>query len=502
MYLDHFGLQQAPFRITPHTEFFFGGAKRGATLEALIYAITHDEGIVRVTGEVGSGKTMLCRMLLEKLPENVETVYLANPMLSCDEILLAIAGELGISLGEGRSHQLLQSLHERLLGIYAAGRQVVVLIDEAHAMPAAALEQIRLLSNLESSRHKLLQIVLFGQPELDQRLAEPSMRQLGDRITHGFRLDPLGRDDVASYLDFRLRAAGYRGPDLFTRAAIGLISRASGGLTRRINILADKALLAAFSAGVHQVGSRQVRAAIRDARFAPVGRDWRRPAKWVGAGALLLGVAGLAFFAGSRFAAPRLDGPAAPAGDPAALAPGLQDRAAGVAAAALLASEPSAAAEPPKEKPLAVVDQSEPATPPGPPRTAAVLQAKAMSVDDRLAATERWLKTTPDSHHFIQLLVTDATGTREVSDFIARHARVLDPAQIRVYRSTAGGRARLGVIYGDYATRAEASAALAALGEISPASRPYVRAVARLRPADPPAALDAAVAPSGAVATQ
>ena len=272
MYLEHFGLHQAPFRITPHTEFFFAGGKRGATLEALIYAITHDEGIVKVSGEVGSGKTMLCRMLLEKLPDNVETVYLANPMLSRDEILFAIAEELRIPLPEGRSHLLLRSLQERLLEIYASGRQVVALIDEAHAMPPEALEEIRLLSNLESNRHKLLQIVLFGQPELDSRLRQTSMRQLNDRITHNFRLEPLRRRDVSVYLLFRLRAAGYRGPDPFTKGAVELISKASEGLSRRINILADKALLAAFSDGVHQVDRRQVRAAIRDAEFRRLNR--------------------------------------------------------------------------------------------------------------------------------------------------------------------------------------------------------------------------------------
>jgi MSHA biogenesis protein MshM len=272
MYLEHFGLREPPFRITPHTEFFFAGANRGATLEALIYAITHDEGIVKVSGEVGSGKTMLCRMLLEKLPENVETVYLANPMLSRDEILFAIADELHIPLPDERSHLLLRALQERLLSIYATGRQVVALIDEAHAMPPEALEEIRLLSNLESNHHKLLQIVLFGQPELDLRLGETAMRQLNDRITHHFRLEPLRRDDVGVYLMFRLRAAGYHGPDLFTKGAIQRISETSEGLTRRINILADKALLAAFSDGVHQIDCRQARAAIRDAQFKPLSR--------------------------------------------------------------------------------------------------------------------------------------------------------------------------------------------------------------------------------------
>lgn len=299
MYLDHFGLSQAPFRITPHTEFFFAGANRGATLEALIYAITHDEGIVKVSGEVGSGKTMLCRMLLEKLPKNVDTVYLANPLLSRGEILVAIADELQVSLPDERSHLWLRLLQERLLAIYAAGRQVVALIDEAHAMPPEALEEIRLLSNLESRQHKLLQIVLFGQPELDHRLSERAMRQLNDRITHHFGLEPMRASDVAVYLMFRLRAAGYHGPDLFTKRAVQLISRASEGLNRRINILADKALLAAFSDGVHQIAGRQARAAIRDARFRPLSRRcgarcWR----WAGAALALCAMAGLAYVAG------------------------------------------------------------------------------------------------------------------------------------------------------------------------------------------------------------
>ena len=220
MYLDHFGLKEPPFRITPHTEFFFSGANRGATLEALIYAITNDEGIVKVSGEVGSGKTMLCRMLLERLPPEIETVYLANPSLDREEIRHAIADELGTPLPEQRNHLLLRALQARLIELYAAGRTVVVMIDEAHAMPAETLEEIRLLSNLESSRHKLLHIALFGQPELDARLAENAMRPLKERITHNFALTPLRESDVGTYLSFRLRAAGYKGADLFSQAFI------------------------------------------------------------------------------------------------------------------------------------------------------------------------------------------------------------------------------------------------------------------------------------------
>ena len=244
LYLEHFGLDEPPFRITPHTEFFFDGAERGATLEALSYAVLHDEGIVKVSGEVGSGKTMLCRMLMERLPAEVATIYLATPSLARDEILHAIADELELKLSEQRTVAL-RELQEHLIGLYAAGRRVVILIDEAHVMPEDTLEQVRLLSNLESSRHKLLQIVLFGQPELDATLAKPSLRQLRDRITHSFRMRPLAATEVAKYVAFRMRAAGYRGPEVFAPRATALLARASGGLTRRINILADKALLAA-----------------------------------------------------------------------------------------------------------------------------------------------------------------------------------------------------------------------------------------------------------------
>jgi type II secretory pathway predicted ATPase ExeA len=268
MYLSHFGLNEPPFRITPHTEFFFSGANRGATLEALLYAITHDEGIVKVTGEVGSGKTMLCRVLVERLPKHVETIYLANPSLSRDEILHVIAADLQVESRGERVTILLRSLQEKLIKLYAAGRRVVVLIDEAHAMPLETLEEVRLLSNLESNRHKLLQIVLFGQPELDDHLAVPHMRQLRERITHSFRLEPLVRADIDSYVDFRMRAAGYRGPTVFAPPAMRQIARASEGLTRRINILADKALLAAFADGAHEVTAQHARRAIRDSEFA------------------------------------------------------------------------------------------------------------------------------------------------------------------------------------------------------------------------------------------
>jgi len=275
MYLEHFGLKEAPFRITPHTDFFFEGAGRGATLEALMYAILNEEGIVKVNGEVGSGKTMLCRVLIERLPAYVETIYLATPSLGRDEILYAIADELKLQLPESPVRIVLRELQERLIELYGAGRRVVILIDEAHAMPEDALDQVRLLSNLESNRHKLLQIVLFGQPELDLLLDQPSMRPLKDRVTHSFEMRPLARPEIGKYLSHRMRAAGYRGPDVFGPRAVALLARASQGLTRRINILADKALLAAFAENAHSIAGRHARAAVADSEFARLGRNLR-----------------------------------------------------------------------------------------------------------------------------------------------------------------------------------------------------------------------------------
>jgi len=269
---------------------------------------------------------------------------------------------------------------------------------------------------------------------------------------------------------FRLRAAGYRGPDLFSRLAIELISKASEGLTRRINILADKALLAAFSEGVHQVDGKQVRAAIRDAQFrridGPAGIRW-----WIGAGAAvtLATIAGLAYLAGSYSAAGQ------------ARSESTINAAQTTTAPVVTAPQPATPPVHATSSPTAVFEPSTAPPKVTAPETATVSAAKPLSLDARIAATEQWLKQTPDSHHFIQLLVTDAASHEQVTAFLANNAGTLDLRQVRVYRSSIGGGIRLGVIYGDYPSRDQAKAALATLGEISPSSRPYVRAVARLR---------------------
>ena len=269
MYLEHFGLNEPPFRITPVTEFFFSGANRGEILDALIYSICEVEGIVKVSGEVGSGKTMLCRMLLEKLPGHIETIYLANPSLSREEMLYAIADGLGLNIKGERVGIIMQNIQNKLEEKAREGKRVAVLVDEAHAMPPDTLEELRLLYNLQVGNAKLLQLILFGQPELNAKLDQPNMRQLKDRIVHHFNMQPLSRNILENYLMFRMRAANYRGPNIFSLDSIKLIAKASNGLMRRVNVLADKSLLAAFVEDTHNIEARHVQAAMRDSELKP-----------------------------------------------------------------------------------------------------------------------------------------------------------------------------------------------------------------------------------------
>jgi len=525
MYLSHFGLNEPPFRITPHTEFFFSGANRGATLEALLYAITHDEGIVKVTGEVGSGKTMLCRVLVERLPKHVETIYLANPSLSRDEILHVIAADLQIDSRDERVTILLRSLQEKLIKLYAAGRRVVVLIDEAHAMPLETLEEIRLLSNLESNRHKLLQIVLFGQPELDEHLGLPNMRQLKERITHSFRLEPLIRSDIDSYVDFRMRAAGYRGPSLFMPQAMKRIARASVGLTRRINILADKSLLAAFADGEHQVTAKHARAAVRDSEFA---RARRLPAKWWLLGAGLAG--GLLFGAAIHYmdrlsnssTRGSVEPPAAavstraeatsienakgtepqytaaapgkavqettPAPASSSAAPG---QASGAPIATSLAAAPAAppakasssAVKPSSAAPataLAGVGTAGPAEPMA-ARVAPPPPASGKLTQERFAATQQWLRTAPTGHYTIQLLTVSAGEIAVMERFLRQAGELVDIDEIRVYSVKLNGQQHYSATYSLYPSLEETITAMGSLPSSFKARGPYHRSVTLMR---------------------
>jgi MSHA biogenesis protein MshM len=450
MYLEHFGLREAPFRITPHTEFFFSGANRGATLEALLYAITAGEGMVKVTGEVGSGKTMLCRVLMERLPASVDTIYLAVPSLSRDEMLAAIASELGIDTTGANLTKVMRSLQDRLIELHAQGHQVVALIDEAHAMPLATLEEIRLLSNLETGTEKLLQIVLFGQPELDAHLALPHMRQLKERITHNFVLAPLPPQEIGEYLRFRLRQAGYHGPDLFNAEALRIISDASEGLTRRINIFADKTLLAAFAAGTHTITADHARAAVTDTQIVLMRRDSPRRLVAAAATGMALGVA-------LGFVLAQVAGVPSPSPAVAAMAP------------APAPSAPARAAPPPAPIPVAATSPVVPT--PAPP---------LRSLASRLAAGSDMLgDATP--RYAIQLMVTDARERMYIENYLAEAGRSVSYERLFVVPSGSPEAPRLGVLLGPFDARGDAAAALEALPPPLRQFRPFVRTMDQVR---------------------
>lgn len=479
MYLEHFGLNEAPFKITPHTEFFFAGASRGETLEALIYAITSGEGMVKVTGEVGAGKTMLCRVLMERLPENVETIYLAVPSLSPDEMLATIADDLGVELHGGNTTKLIRALQERLIAIHGEGKQVVALIDEAHAMPLETLEEIRLLSNLETSHHKLMQIVLFGQPELDQHLMLPNMRQLKERITHSFNLLPLPPRDIKDYLNFRLRAAGYKGPDLFSPEALKLIAEASEGLTRRINIYADKTLLAAYAENTFTITPDHVRAAISDTQIVLPAVSGGHRARWMVAGSLLTGIA--IGFAAGRLTVP--EPPIVPAPLTAAkIAPDAPAKAsATVDAAAIKPQSPTPTAE--------KIEVIAPSTAPAPTPVAAAVAvpiaatssvAEVDWLDARMSADTARIRALAGNRYAIQLMMADSRERPAIEGFLRQASRELNADRIMVYPTGTLENPRVGVLYGNFADRAEANDELARLPVRLTKFRPYARSVSAI----------------------
>ena len=274
MYLEHFGLRELPFTITPDTSFFMNRAGYQDALNVLLVALRSGEGFVKVTGEVGTGKTLLCRTLLKTLKDECVTAYLPNPYLKPATLLLAIADELEIAYPNGiGQHALLKLINKRLLEHHTAGKGVVVCMDEVQAMPVETLETLRLLTNLETEKRKLLQVVLFGQPELDRVLEQPAVRQLRQRITFSYELLPLNRVALGYYVRHRLAVAGYNGPELFSRGALDLLFTASAGIPRMINIIAHKALMAAFGKGELRIDRNHVRRAAEDTSDA---RRWDR----------------------------------------------------------------------------------------------------------------------------------------------------------------------------------------------------------------------------------
>lgn len=265
MYLKYYGLKELPFTITPDTGFFMNRAGYQDALNVMLIALRSGEGFVKVTGEVGVGKTLLCRKLLNSLEDNYIKVYIYNPYLQAETLLYAIADEIGVEYETtSNRHMLQKDIIDTLMQIHQKGQQVILCLDEAQAMPIKTLEIIRLLTNIETEKRKLIQVILFGQPELDNVLEHPSIRQLKQRITYSYRLLPLNRAALAKYIQHRLIVAGSNGNNLFSNSILNLLYKASGGVPRLVNILCHKALLAAYGEGSPKVKIKHMQAAIKD----------------------------------------------------------------------------------------------------------------------------------------------------------------------------------------------------------------------------------------------
>ncbi len=308
MYLEHFGFREFPFSLTPDTSFFFACANYQEGLNTLLVAARSGEGFIKIVGEVGNGKTLLCRKFLLTLnndksattaigtqDSSVEdtntgakfiTAYIPNPYLEPRSMLLALADEFRIELDSTvDQHHLLKELTQALLNFAREGKRVLVCLDEAQAMPLESLEVLRLLTNLETEKRKLMQVVLFGQPELDERLKQNSVRQLRQRISFQYELKGLKQDELERYLRHRLLMAGFQGETLFTPEAVALLHRVTGGTPRLVNIIAHKALMLSFGQGKQQVTAKHIRGAAADTPEAR--KDWMMWV-WSGMGMLAL----------------------------------------------------------------------------------------------------------------------------------------------------------------------------------------------------------------------
>jgi len=270
MYHRHFGLHEPPFSLTPDTAYFYAHASAQAALNTLLVALRSGEGFVKIVAEVGCGKTLLCRRLLAALAADFETAYIPNPSLDARTMLLAVCEELAIPVDpRATDHRVVKVLERGLLERARAGRRVVLIVDEAQAIPDRTVELLRLMSNIETEKRKLLQIVLFGQPELDARLAQPHLRQLLQRIAFAERIEPMRAEEVSEYVRYRLRVAGAGEATVFEVAALAELTRRSGGVPRLINVIAHKSMMLAFGEGSRTIRSDHVAMASDDTAGLP-----------------------------------------------------------------------------------------------------------------------------------------------------------------------------------------------------------------------------------------
>ncbi|MDX2345596.1 MAG: AAA family ATPase [Legionella sp.] len=265
MYLEHFKLKELPFSLTPNTNFYCDLPSYQAALNVLLLGLKQGEGFIKIVGEVGTGKTLLCRLLLNTLDDNFVTAYIPNPDQSGDSLRLSLAHELGLNIdGNLPQHVVLDKITQRLLQLHQDNKQIVLVVDESQALPDDSLEAIRLLTNLETEEKKLLQVVLFGQPELDTKLNQHSLRQLKQRITFSYALKALDKNELEQYLYHRLAKAGYTYGMIFSSGAKKHLFKASGGLPRLLNVLCHKALLVSYGRGLNRVDAKSMKRAIAD----------------------------------------------------------------------------------------------------------------------------------------------------------------------------------------------------------------------------------------------
>ena len=290
MYEAHYGFRELPFGLTPDTSYVYQSASFQEALNTLLVAVYNGEGFIKIVGEVGHGKTMLCRTFLATLREPHEsegtkaedalhrgpsfvTAYIPNPYLDPRVLMLALAEEFQVTVDRGSDlHTLLKAVTSALMKIANSGKQAVACLDEVQAMPQHTLEAVRLLTNLETEKRKLLQVVLFGQPELEQKLRQRSARQLLQRITFQYNLRGLARDEVKGYVEHRVKVAGYEGAPIFHPSAIRTLHTYSNGTPRLVNVLAHKCLMLGFGEGVAQITARHVKAAAEDTPAAHMPR--------------------------------------------------------------------------------------------------------------------------------------------------------------------------------------------------------------------------------------
>ncbi len=291
MYENFFQLTSMPFNLTPNPVFFCQLKGHQEALNILQFCIKSGEGFIKIIGEVGSGKTLLCRKLLESLDEQYVTAYIPNPDLSPIEMRKAFARELGLDPAAWQDqHELLTAIYQHLITLHAAGKKVILLIDEAQALSDESLETVRLLTNLETENSKLLQVILFGQPELNERLNKAHLRQLKQRITFSYNLPLMNREDLDIYLFHRLRIAGSVQSNLFSRKARNILHQASSGIPRIVNILSHKAMLVAYGRGNKQIDHKIMRLAVKD---TDVAIKFRRYSQLKYAAYILIGGLGL-----------------------------------------------------------------------------------------------------------------------------------------------------------------------------------------------------------------